>query len=259
MKWNEFFLWISFVILMFVLLHLFTWVVWVFFEGGSTVVVPVSVEAPPPAWAPLSKKRKRCGKALQGAITRRAPRSANVRGRGWGSTKFKTNRVLLDIEAGTSDELPLVIKQSFKDGNYCPSTGMEEREWQIMLEQFIVSGVVVKNEIININSDWICLFCFCNVFLFVSFGCWLPWHLRARCILDIVTGSLILFYYFCTNKLWNCLCGSSTWFDCATFTPFMPQRYLYVIDDSKVYILRWNWNVSPSSSSARLAELAPVS
>jgi hypothetical protein len=30
---------------------------------------------------------------------------------------------------------------------------MEEREWQIMLEQFIASGVVVKNEVINIDSD----------------------------------------------------------------------------------------------------------
>jgi hypothetical protein len=30
---------------------------------------------------------------------------------------------------------------------------MEEVEWQIMLEQFVASGVVVKYEIININSD----------------------------------------------------------------------------------------------------------
>jgi hypothetical protein len=31
--------------------------------------------------------------------------------------------------------------------------GMEEREWQIMLEQFIASGIDVNNEIINIDSD----------------------------------------------------------------------------------------------------------
>jgi hypothetical protein len=30
---------------------------------------------------------------------------------------------------------------------------MEEVEWQIMLEQFVASGVVVKYEIISINSD----------------------------------------------------------------------------------------------------------
>jgi hypothetical protein len=34
---------------------------------------------------------------------------------------------------------------------YSPSIGLEEKEWQIMLEQFIASGVVVKNEIINID------------------------------------------------------------------------------------------------------------
>jgi hypothetical protein len=52
-----------------------------------------------------------------------------------------------------SDELLLVVRQSFKNGQYSPSTGMEEREWQIMLEQFIASGVVVKNKITNIDSD----------------------------------------------------------------------------------------------------------
>jgi hypothetical protein len=30
---------------------------------------------------------------------------------------------------------------------------MEEIEWQIMLEQFVVSDVVVKDEIIDIDSD----------------------------------------------------------------------------------------------------------
>jgi hypothetical protein len=30
---------------------------------------------------------------------------------------------------------------------------MEELEWQIMLQQFIASGVVVKNEVINVDSD----------------------------------------------------------------------------------------------------------
>jgi hypothetical protein len=30
---------------------------------------------------------------------------------------------------------------------------MEELEWQIMLQQFIASWVVVKDEIVNIDSD----------------------------------------------------------------------------------------------------------
>jgi hypothetical protein len=48
--------------------------------------------------------------------------------------KVKTNRVLLDDATGGFDELPLIIKQSFKDGHYSPSTGMKERNCQIMLE-----------------------------------------------------------------------------------------------------------------------------
>jgi hypothetical protein len=67
--------------------------------------------------------------------------------------KFVANSTLLDVEAGASDELLLAIRQSFKDGRYSPLTGTEEVEWQIMLEQFIVSGVVVKNEVTNIDSD----------------------------------------------------------------------------------------------------------
>jgi hypothetical protein len=99
---------------------------------------------------------------------------ASVRGRGQGPAKVKTNRVLLDVDTGASDKLPLAIRQSFGDDHYSPSTGMVEREWQIMLEQFIVSGVVVKNEVINIDSDRICLSCPCDVFLFGSFSQWAP-------------------------------------------------------------------------------------
>jgi Na+-transporting methylmalonyl-CoA/oxaloacetate decarboxylase gamma subunit len=62
MKWNEFFLWISFMILIFVLLHLFIWIIWFSskVEARWSVageIVPVSAEAPPPNRAPLSKKR----------------------------------------------------------------------------------------------------------------------------------------------------------------------------------------------------------
>jgi hypothetical protein len=63
------------------------------------------------------------------------------------------NQALIDVGVGTSDELTLVIRQSFKDDRYSPSTGMEEIEWQIMLDQFVANGVVVKDEIIDIDSD----------------------------------------------------------------------------------------------------------
>jgi hypothetical protein len=44
------------------------------------------------------------------------------------------DRVLLDVEAGASNRLPLVIRESFKDGRYSPSTRTEEIEWQILLK-----------------------------------------------------------------------------------------------------------------------------
>jgi hypothetical protein len=77
----------------------------------------------------------------------------SVRGHGRKSAKVVDDSVLLEVEMEASDELPLAIRQSFKDGRYSTSTGMEEVEWQIMLEQFIASGVVVKTEVINIDSD----------------------------------------------------------------------------------------------------------
>jgi hypothetical protein len=61
--------------------------------------------------------------------------------------------VLENVEVRGSDELLLIVRQSFKDGRYSPSTRMEEIEWQIMLERFIASGVIAKGEVINIDSD----------------------------------------------------------------------------------------------------------
>jgi hypothetical protein len=103
--------------------------------------------------APPAKKGKQGAKALRKIGAAQAPRSASVRGHGRKSAKVMANQALIDVGAGTSDELPLVIRQSFKDGRYSPSTGIEEIKWQIMLEKFVVSGVVVKDEIIDIDSD----------------------------------------------------------------------------------------------------------
>jgi hypothetical protein len=50
----------------------------------------------------------------------------------------------VNVEAGTSDELPLVLRQSFKDDRYSPLTGMEEKEWKIMLEQFVAEWCCCK-------------------------------------------------------------------------------------------------------------------
>jgi hypothetical protein len=109
--------------------------------------------APLAVRAPQTKKKRQGVGALLKANNQRATPSVSGRGRGRGSTKFKTGRVLLDAEVGASVELQPLVKQSFKEGHYSASTGMEDSEWQIMMEQFIAMGVVVKNQVINIDSD----------------------------------------------------------------------------------------------------------
>jgi hypothetical protein len=104
------------------------------------------------AVAPLVKAKKRCGQAPHKSNNSQASHAVRGRGRGRGPVKVKANKVLLDAEAGASDRLLPLVKQSFKEGHYSPSTGTEE-EWQIMVEQFIAMGVVVKDEVINIDSD----------------------------------------------------------------------------------------------------------
>jgi hypothetical protein len=56
------------------------------------------------------------------------------------------------VEAGALDGPPPLVKKSFKEGRYSPLIWMEENEWQIMLEQFIAMGVVVKDKVINIDN-----------------------------------------------------------------------------------------------------------
>jgi hypothetical protein len=64
---------------------------------------------PPPVWAPPTKRKRQGVGALQKTNNRRASHSVNGSGHGQGSAKVKTDRVLLDVEAGASDELqPLV-------------------------------------------------------------------------------------------------------------------------------------------------------
>jgi hypothetical protein len=94
--------------------------------GGR--VIPARVEAPPLIPAPLAKKGKWGAKALRKTGVAQAPCSASARGHERKFAKAMTDQALVDVGAGTSDELLLVLRQSFKDGRYSPSTGMEEIE-----------------------------------------------------------------------------------------------------------------------------------
>jgi hypothetical protein len=119
---------------------------------GGRVVLD-RAEALPLILVPPAKKGKRGAKAPRKTGAAQAPCSASGRGYRQKSAKAMADRALENVGAETSDELPLVLRQSFKDGQYSPLTGMEEIEWKIMLEQFVASGVVVKDEIIDIDSD----------------------------------------------------------------------------------------------------------
>jgi hypothetical protein len=88
-------------------------------------VIHARVEASPLVLVAPADRRK-CGtKASLKTSARWAPCSTSVRGRGRKSVKAVADLALLEVEAGASDELPLVIRQSFKRGRYSPSTGME--------------------------------------------------------------------------------------------------------------------------------------
>jgi hypothetical protein len=119
--------------------------------GGQ--VVPACAEVLPLFLVPPTKKGKRGAKALRKTGAARALCSASGRGCERKSAKAMADQDLVNVGAGTFDELLLVLRQSFKDDRYSPWTGMEEIQWRIMLEQFIVSGAVVKDDIIDIDSD----------------------------------------------------------------------------------------------------------
>jgi hypothetical protein len=110
--------------------------------GCLSMVAPQAVRAP-------QTRRKRHGVGAPcKSNNRRASRSVRGRGHGRGSAKAKTDRILLDAEVGASGELPPLVKQSFNEGCYAPSTGMEMDEWQILLDQFIAMGVLVLDQFI---------------------------------------------------------------------------------------------------------------
>jgi hypothetical protein len=79
-------------------------------------VIPIRAEVSSLVLVPPSRKGVHGAKAPQNTGAQRAPRSGSVRGRGQKSTKVVAEWVLANVEARASDELPLVIRQSFKDG-----------------------------------------------------------------------------------------------------------------------------------------------
>jgi hypothetical protein len=166
--------------------------------GGR--LVPAHAEALPLILAPLAKKGKWGAKALRKTDVAQAPRSASSRGRRWKSVKAMADLALVNVGAGTSDELPLVLRRSFKDGWYSPTIGMEEIESQIMLAQFVASGVIVKGKIIDIDSDWFSHFAWCLRFLEYSITFVVTTHSNSL----LCGGGVRLIREFRNSCLWLC-------------------------------------------------------
>jgi hypothetical protein len=62
-------------------------------------------------------------------------------------------KVLLDSEAGTFGDLSPRVRHSFLEGCYSPSMGMEFDNCEIILEQFLAMGMIVKEEDVSVDSD----------------------------------------------------------------------------------------------------------
>jgi hypothetical protein len=92
--------------------------------------------------ASLAKKGKRGAKAPIKTSTSQAPHSASARGRKRNFVEAMADQALIDIGAGTSDELPFVIRQSFK-------------KWSILSLDWNERDRVANNARV-VCSEWCC-------------------------------------------------------------------------------------------------------
>ena len=95
-----------------------------------------------------TKKRARAKLGQRGGDE---PRQISLRGSAFESRDVcstkKADKILADSEAGTSEVLPPRIRDSFLEMRYSPSTGMERSEWEVIFEQFLSMGLIVKEEV----------------------------------------------------------------------------------------------------------------
>jgi hypothetical protein len=68
---------------------------------------------------------------------------------GGGSTKNKAAWILADASRAISPWM----RRSFVDRQYSPSTGMDQSEWEIILDEIICMGLLVKQELVSEGED----------------------------------------------------------------------------------------------------------
>jgi hypothetical protein len=64
------------------------------------------------------------------------------KGHGKGSVKKKASQILSAAAGAISPRM----RRSFVDRQYSPSTGMDQSEWEIILEELTHMGYIVKKE-----------------------------------------------------------------------------------------------------------------
>jgi hypothetical protein len=77
------------------------------------------------------------------------PSSAPPRGYGASSVKNNAVRILADASGAISP----CMRRSFVDRRYSPSTGMDRSKWEIILEEIIHMGFIVKQEPVSEGDD----------------------------------------------------------------------------------------------------------
>jgi hypothetical protein len=75
--------------------------------------------------------------------------STRKKGGGGNLTIGKATQILADASSDISPR----IKRSFVERWYSPSTGMDWSEWEIILEQLLIMGLIVKEEVVSETDD----------------------------------------------------------------------------------------------------------
>jgi hypothetical protein len=87
------------------------------------------------------------GKASEDAAL--SPSSIAPKGHGGGSMKNKATQILVDAPGAILPQM----RRSFVDRQYSASTGLDRSEWEIILEELICMGFIVKQEPISEGGD----------------------------------------------------------------------------------------------------------
>ena len=94
-----------------------------------------------------------CGRKLGARTDRGGGVRRHSRPRGFGDSAVGSSRSSRKRDVSSLAETSFdseKVYSSFRHGEYCSSTGLNQGEWEIMYREFLASGLIVKDEP---NSD----------------------------------------------------------------------------------------------------------